>query len=103
MENWKVTEITLLARSAELSDQAATLPCAMVSLQSSSDIPAAQENAAEQGYLLAYGVPVGQLADVAWTPTHLRFVAMGYLEPREFRVTGWDADPQAGTVRFAVP
>jgi hypothetical protein len=103
MENWKVGAITLLARGAGRPEQSATLPCAMVSLESAGDIAADRLGTSLQAYVLARGVPVERLAEVGWTPTHLRFTALGYQEPREFIVTGWDADPQAGTVKFALP
>lgn len=103
MENWKVGSITLLARGAAGPDQSATLPCAMVSLESVGDISGDRQGTSLQPYVLARGVPVERLAEVGWTPTLLRFTALGYMEPREFIIRGWDADPQAGTVKFPLP
>lgn len=103
METWNVREITLIARLPGRPDLQAALPCTRVSWQPASDMPPPHAKPSDAGYVLACGVAMKPLADVEWVPTHVSFHAEGYMESREFQVTGWDADPQSRTVKFAIP
>ena len=102
METWKVTEITLIQRGVNTVEEA-RLPCATVSWHPPADNPGAPPTSEDQGYLLAHGIPVNELADVGWTPTDVRFNAQGYMEAREFQVRGWEADSRSGVVKFVIP
>jgi hypothetical protein len=103
MENWEVSEITLICRQAGHADQQATVACESVSWQPPADVPPAVGNNSEPGYLLARGIDVPRLADISWVPSLVRFNAKGYMEAREFRVTGWEADPGTRTLKLAIP
>jgi hypothetical protein len=103
MENWKVEEITLICREPGQPERQATLACESVLWSPPSDVPPARDQSTEAGYLLARGIDAKQLADISWAPTQVRFNARGYMEAREFRVSGWEADPDAGTLKLPIP
>lgn len=104
MENWKTNEITLIARDrAGQAERQATVPCVSVQWQPPSDIPPSRDNGTAPGYLVAHGVDAAPLADFSWAPTHVRFQAEGYMEAREFAVTGFEADPDAHTLKLPIP
>lgn len=104
MEHWKTKEITLIARDhAGQAERQATVACESVAWQSPSDIPPSRDNGTAPGYLFAQGVDVAPLADFSWAPTHVRFHAEGYMEAREFAVTGFEADPDAHTLKLPIP
>jgi hypothetical protein len=103
VEHWKTKQITLIAQEIGQAEHRAEVPCESVSWQPPGDIPPARGNRAEPGYLLVKGIEAARLADITWTPTHVRFSAEGYFEMREFAVTGWEADPDARTLKLPIP
>ncbi|ARP87272.1 hypothetical protein [Bordetella genomosp. 9] len=103
MENWKVTQIELVQREIGQPDRQAALACESVSWQPPSDIPPSRDDGTESGYLIVRGIDVPRLADISWVPTHVRFNAEGYMEAREFAVTGWEADPGSRTLKLPIP
>lgn len=104
MEHWKTNEITLITRDhAGQPERHAAISCESVDWQSPSDIPPSRDDGTAPGYLLAHGVDLAALADVSWTPTHVRFTAQGYMEAREFAVTGFEADSEARTLKLPIP
>jgi hypothetical protein len=104
VEHWKTDEIVLISRGQPgRPERRAAVPCVSVSWQPASDIPPSRDNGTEPGYLLAQGVDVARLADISWEPTQVRFDAKGFLDTREFAVTGWEADPDARTLKLRIP
>jgi hypothetical protein len=103
MEHWKTSEITLIARDPGQAERRAEIACESVEWQSPSDIPPSRDDGTAPGYLLVSGVDAAPLADFSWAPTHVRFHAQGYMEAREFAVTGFEADPGARTLKLPIP
>lgn len=103
MELFKTNEITLIARDPGQAERRVDIPCESVAWQPPSDIPSSRDDGTTPGYLLVSGVDPAPLADFSWAPTHVRFQAQGYLEAREFAVTGFEADPGARTLKLPIP
>jgi hypothetical protein len=103
VEHWKSTEIILVCHQAGRPEQRVAVPCESVSWQPPSDMPPSRDIGTEPGYLLVRGVDAAPLADISWAPTHVRFSVEGYVEAREFVVTGWEADPDARTLKLSIP
>lgn len=103
VENWKTTQLTLILREADQPERTVEVPCASVAWQSPSDVPPSRDDGTAPGYLLASGVDIAPLSDFSWTPTHVRFQAEGYMEAREFAISGFEADPGARTLKLPIP
>ncbi|CAM3499241.1 hypothetical protein BOSP111201_08860 [Bordetella sputigena] len=104
MEHWNTRAITFITRAYPgQPERHADVPCESVSWQSPSDIPPSRDDGTAPGYLLVSGVDVASLADFSWVPTHVRFHADGFMESREFAVTGFEADPDTRTLKLPIP
>ncbi|ARP80918.1 hypothetical protein CAL12_08740 [Bordetella genomosp. 8] len=104
MEKWNTRAITFISRTNPgQPERHADVPCVSVSWQSPSDIPPSRDDGTAPGCLLISGADVAALADFSWVPTHVRFHADGFMEAREFAITGFEADPDTHILKLPIP
>ena len=88
MEQWETTLLHLERESIDHGEQTVDITCHAVVFDPESDIPS--ERTSARGRLLARGCDTARLAELAWTPTRVRFKAKKLIEERLFEIKGMD-------------